>query len=166
MLVNVQVDSSTLSHQFIALSNLFRELSGVPEAARVQPAVETVTVVLDTAGSTVAEAEQTTPATKRRRTKAEIAADEAAAKVAAAEAEAKLQEEAVSGEGSAVAQAEAAAQASNEAAAQASNEAVNAARSQVSVAVDDFEKTAVTGKTYTESEAQQLATVIARSKGP
>lgn len=159
MLVNVQVDSSTLSHQFVALSNLFRELSGVPEAVRVQPAVETVTVVPDTAGSTVAEAEQTTPATKRRRTKAEIAADEAAAKVAAAEAEAKLQEEAISGEGSVVAQAEAAAQASNEAAAQASNEAT------VTVA-DDFEKAVVTGKTYTESEAQQLATVIARSKGP
>ena len=149
MNVNVQVDSSTLSHQFVALSNLFRELSGVPapSAQPVDPAEPEVVVV----GSQEVSGDK--PAvTRRRRTKAEIEA-EAAEKAALDAAELA----AAATEGSKVADAEAAAQASNEAAATVVEEPK----------VDDFEKAVVTGgKTFTEAEAQQLATVVARTKGP
>jgi len=158
MQVNVHVDAETTSVQFVALANFFTELSGVPAAVRVQPPSDPAN--LDEPEIVVIPETTTTTTTKRRRTKAEIAADEAAAKVAAAEAEAKAQEEAISGEGSVVAEAEAAAQSSNEAAL-AEIKAAEAA----TVVVDDFEKVAG-GKTYTEAEAQQLATVIARTKGP
>lgn len=158
MQVNVHVDAETTSVQFVALANFFTELSGVPNFKQALPPADPAN--LDEP-EVVVIPETTTATTKRRRTKAEIAADEAAAKVAAAEA--KAQEDAISGEGSAVAQGEAAAQASNEAA-PAEIKAAEAA----TVVVDDFEKVAaVTGsKTYTEAEAQQLATVIARTKGP
>ena len=148
MHATIIVDTSTTSHQFVALSNLFRELGGVAPATAAQPPVEVVAVVQDAAGATVAEVEQVAPAvTRRRRTKAEIEAEaaEKAALDAAAEAEAKAQEDAISGEAAAV-----------------------AATIVEEPKVDEFEKVAAVtgGKTFTEAEAQQLATVVARTKGP
>lgn len=157
MQVNVHVDAETTSVQFVALANFFTELSGVPNFKQALPPSDPAN---QDEPEVVVIPETTTATTKRRRTKAEIAADEAAAKAAAAEAEVKAQENAISGEGSVVAEAEAAAQAGNEAAL-AEIKAAEAA----AVVVDDFEKVAG-GKTYTGAEAQQLATVIARTKGP
>lgn len=142
MHLNVHVDVETTSAQYIALANLFNELSGVPAASRTQPPADPA----DLDEPEVVVIPQTTaPAvTRRRRTKAELEAEKAAA-----DAEAKAQEEAttVIPEQSGVAAAEAAVQ----------NQAP----------VDEFEKVAATGnKTFTEAEAQQLATVIARTKGP
>lgn len=139
MHLNVHVDVETTSAQYIALANLFNELSGVPAASRTQPPADPA----DLDEPEVVVIPQTTaPAvTRRRRTKAELEAEKAAA-----DAEAKAQEEAIP-EQSGVAAAEAAVQ----------NQAP----------VDEFEKVAATGnKTFTEAEAQQLATVIARTKGP
>lgn len=151
MNVNVQVDSSTLPHQFVALSNLFRELSGT-SATAAQPqhsVVETNLALVGPSNLTEPEVvvvtEDKPAVTRRRRTKAEIEAEaaEKAALDAAAEAEAKAQEDAISGEVAAVA-----------------TTVVEEPK------VDEFEKVAAGGKTFTEAEAQQLATVVARTKGP
>ena len=148
MQVNVQVDSTTLSNQFVALSNLFRELSGVP-AASGQPPVDPADLTEPEVIVVGAPVEDKPAVTRRRRTKAEIEAEaaEKAALDAAAEAEAKAQEDAISGEAAAV------------------TEAATAVVEEPKV--DEFEKAVVTGgKTFTEAEAQQLATVVARTKGP
>lgn len=169
MQVNIHVDSSTLPNQFVALANLFRELSCVlPASAQPQQHVFENKLPVDSAELdepevVVAHAETKPAVTRRRRTKAELEAEKAALDTAAIE-------------GSTVADAEAAAQASNEAElakieAQAANKAELAELAEIKAAeeakVDEFEKVAATGsKTFTEAEAQQLATVIARTKGP
>lgn len=147
MNVNVHVSGETTTPQYIALSNFFRELSGIPAAASVQPPVDSAE--LDEPEVVVVEAKPAV--TRRRRTKAELEAE-----AAAADAEAKAQESAISGETAA------------------SQPVVQEPEVVVEQPpVDEFEKVAATstapaagGKTFTEAEAQQLATVIARTKGP
>lgn len=146
MNVNVHVSADTTTSQYIALSNFFRELSGTPASASAQPPVDSVEP--DEPEVAVAPAETKPAVTRRRRTKAELEADEAASKVAAAGAEA----------------------------ATVAAEPVVTEPAVTTVEqppADEFEKVAATtttptagGKTFTEAEAQQLATVIARTKGP
>lgn len=139
MNVNVHVSADTTTSQYIALSNFFRELSGTPASASVRPPVDSAE--LDEPEVVVVPAETKPAVTRRRRTKAELEADEAASKVAAAGAEPVVTEPAVT--------------------------------TVEEPPADEFEKVAATtttptagGKTFTEAEAQQLATVIARTKGP
>lgn len=130
MQVNAHVNSETTSAQFVALSNFFRELSGVP-APSAQPPVDPADLTGPEVVVVGGPVEDKPAVTRRRRTKAEVEAEaaEKAALDAAAEAEIKAAEEAK---------------------------------------VDEFETVAAVtgGKTFTEAEAQQLATVIARTKGP
>lgn len=151
MQVNAHVNSETTSAQFVALSNFFRELSGVP-APSAQLPVDPADLIEPELVVVGAPVEDKPAVTRRRRTKAEIEAEaaEKAALDAAAEAEAKAQEDAISGEASAV-----------------------AAAIVEEPKVDEFEKVAAVttapaagGKTFTEAETQQLATVVARTKGP
>lgn len=152
MFIEINTSDST-TQELSAMARFFADLAGTKVQESAQ---QTVAANVEPAEAVVAgEVQQDTApvVTRRRRTKAEI-----------------------------------------EAAAQAEIEAANAARSQVEVAKDapvaentvveetvvdaaettvveepkdDFEAAAVTeGKTYSEAEVQQLATVVARSKGP
>lgn len=138
MQVTIVADGSTTSSQFVALSNLFRELSGVPASSVFLPPADPADLDEPEVVVVATPAEEAKPAvTRRRRTKAEIEADAAAAATV------------VTNENGAEPDA-------------------NPVVEPPPVEPEEFEKVvAPTGnKTYTEAEAQQLATVIARTKGP
>lgn len=103
--------------------------------------------------------------TRRRRTKAEIEADEAAKKKADEETEAKNQEDAISGEAAAIAAADTTTTTT------AVGETVDTGTGEITTTpVEEFEKVAnepavTNGKTYSEAEVQTLASVVARTKG-
>ena len=103
--------------------------------------------------------------TRRRRTKAEIEADEAAKKKADEETEAKNQEDAISGEAAAITAADTTTTTT------AVGETVDTGTGEITTTpVEEFEKVAnepavTNGKTYSEAEVQTLASVVARTKG-
>lgn len=103
--------------------------------------------------------------TRRRRTKAEIEADEAAKKKADEETEAKNQEDAISGEAAAIAAADTTTTTT------AVGETVDTSTGEITTTpVEEFEKVAnepavTNGKAYSEAEVQTLASVVARTKG-
>lgn len=144
MQVTIVADSNTTSQQFVALSNLFRELSGVPATATALPPSDPAELSEPEVVVVSAPAEEAKPAvTRRRRTKAEIEAEAAALAAAEVAANPVVVTEPEPGTAPVV--------------------------EQPVVEPEDFEKVAApvaSGKTYTEAEAQQLATVVARTKGP
>ena len=167
MQIKAKVGGNTTSGEFRALAIFFdalaqnkaSELIPAPEQPAQLPTAETKVIVSDApvqdqpqgVEQTAAEVETTR---RRRRTKAEIEADEAAKKQAeinndeAAEAEAKNQETAA-----------------------AAAETIDTSTGEITAApVEEFEKVAAdpavtNGKTYSEAEVQTLASVVARTKG-
>ena len=167
MQIKAKVGGNTTSGEFRALAIFFdalaqnkaSELIPAPEQPAQLPTAETKVIVSDApvqdqpqgVEQTAAEVETTR---RRRRTKAEIEADEAAKKQAeinndeAAEAEAKNQETAA-----------------------AAAETVDTGTGEITTTpVEEFEKVAnepavTNGKTYSEAEVQTLASVVARTKG-
>lgn len=181
MKLNIEVDSNTTPVQFSALAGLFNVLAvpdGIHNKATPTPVPLTASYVGDGCDG---QQETTTPApeveavkeepkvTRRRRTKAEIEADE---KLAA--------------DNSKVADAEALVQQNNEAAITAdtetdpvvtadTGETVNTVTGEITGGERDTTPAADTAETvdadpnekaFTEGEVQALATLIARSKGP
>ena len=169
MQIKAKVGGNTTSGEFRALAIFFdalaqnkaSELNGVPEAPTVEvaaPKPDNTPEIVKPEPEVQAEPETTR---RRRRTRAEIEADEAAKKQTeinealnsddAAEAEAKNQENAISGETAA--------------------EKIDTSTGEITAApVEEFEKVAAepavtNGKTYTEAEVQTLASVVARTKG-
>ena len=166
MQIKAKVGGNTTSGEFRALAIFFdalaqnkaSELIPAPEQPAQLPTAETKVIVSDApvqdqaqgVEQTAAEVETTR---RRRRTKAEIEADEAAKKQAeinndeAAEAEAKNQETT------------------------AAAETIDTSTGEITTApVEEFEKVAAepavtNGKTYSEAEVQTLASVVARTKG-
>lgn len=169
MKIKLIIGAATSAGEFKALGNLFVDLAKVREGElQNEPVVEVAQVKLDppvvpqvtaevvqAQASAAVEPEPETKPRRTRRTKAEIEADEAATKAAPADAvtevaaadgdaeaaanqEARNQEDAISGES-----------------AGAQPEVVNTSTGEI-----------VSGKTYTEADVQQLASIVARSKGP
>lgn len=141
MKLQINIDNETTSNDCLALVALFTALSGAPKA-QVKSVCDldrnpTVPAQEPAAAPAV---EATATATKRsRRTKAEIEA-EAAAPVVAPQVEVPVV-----------------------------TEVIDTQTGEITQAAEEFETAglAVTnGKTYGEAEVQQLATIIARTKGP
>lgn len=166
MQIKAKVGGNTTSGEFRALAIFFDALAQnkasefdsepkvVGSAVAVAPTNEQASQAQPKVEAQQAQVQQTT---RRRRTKAEIEADEAAKKQAeinealdkdgAAEAEAKNQETAVAAE------------------------TIDISTGEITTTpVEEFEKVAnepavTNGKTYSEAEVQTLASVVARTKG-
>ena len=162
MNVQINVGQETSAHEFRALATFFNQLASVGgdvSTGNVTPiviplaslreaissqTVEPATVLDAQPGSQPPEAGS--EKTKRaRRTKAEIEAEAEAARIATAEAEARKNNEAE------LAKIEA-------------GEKIDTATGEITT-VEEFE-TVAGGKTYTEAEVQNLASSVARVKGP
>lgn len=188
MQVNLSIDSTTTKYQLRAISRFVSDLAGDQSPQLAVPADPAELSDPEPVVIKDSNPEQPQTTTRRRRTKAEIAADEAAAKPKA-EAEAKAQEDAISGaahistdpcfwedvvgnfgiaEDGVLPNAEAFVideARYNQLLLQASSKAVKGESTKVAEPVDDFEKVAAGGKTYTEAEVQALAANVARTKG-
>ena len=163
MQIKAKVGGNTTSGEFRALAIFFDTLAQnkasefdnepkvVGSAVAVAPTNEQASQAQPKVEAQQAQVQQTT---RRRRTRAEIEADEAAKKQAeinnddAAEAETKNQETAA-----------------------AAAETIDTSTGEITAApVEEFEKVAAepavtNGKTYSEAEVQTLASVVARTKG-
>ena len=163
MNISIHIDADSTANELIAASNFTRELAlgrGAPVSSGTP--FPTITVPADEGDlrepevtAAAAPAAGTEPPKRRRRSKEEIAAEALAAenaRVAAAEAEAQASNEA--------GLAEAAAEPEVPAEEAAAEPEVPAEEPEA------FETIApATGKNYTESEVQQIATVVARTHG-
>ena len=166
MFLHIEIDGSTKAYQLRALSQLCATLAlGAEGETPNLISAEAVGGEQTTAPEVAPEVPETTAAAtqettrRRRRTKAEIEADEAAAKEAREVA--KIEAEETYGEAGVEA---------------GETETVNTETGEITgnteeAPADDFEKVEQTtpaagGKTYTQAEVQALASAIARTKGP
>ena len=178
MQIKAKVDGNTTSGEFRALAIFFDALAQnkasefdnepkvVGGTVAVAPTNEQLVQVPARVEVQQPQVQQTT---RRRRTKAEIEADEAAKKKADEETEAKNQEDAISGEAAAIAAADTTTTTA------AVGETVDTSTGEITTTpVEEFEKVAndpavTNGKAYSEAyseaEVQTLASVVARTKG-
>ena len=174
MQIKAKVDGNTTSGEFRALAIFFDALAQnkasefdnepkvVGGTVAVAPTNEQLVQVPARVEVQQPQVQQTT---RRRRTKAEIEADEAAKKKADEETEAKNQEDAISGEAAAITAADTTTTTT------AVGETVDTGTGEITTTpVEEFEKVAnepavTNGKTYSEAEVQTLASVVARTKG-
>ena len=170
MQIKAKVGGNTTSGEFRALAIFFDALAQnkasefdsepkvVGGAVAVAPTNEQASQAQPKVEAQEPQVQQTT---RRRRTKAEIEADEAAKKKADEETEAKNQEDAISGE----------AAADTTTTTTVVGETVDTSTGEITTTpVEEFEKVAnepavTNGKAYSEAEVQTLASVVARTKG-
>lgn len=167
MFLNIEIDSNTKAYQLRALAQLMHALElGAQgeepqfESRKIGPVIQSEPIP-QTAPAPEVETQSAPETTRRkRRTKAEIEADEAAAKV-----------EKPAEENGKVADAEAAAGETTSS----EDEVVNTEPGEITgntePPADDFESVEKTtpaagGKEYTQAEVQALASALARTKGP